>query len=205
MKTIASARATALAVSAAFALSIGSTAAVANGLAGPVVASVDTQESYWYAAGDVSLPNGQLWANSAGECWQSAYPDGPNNLPPCEMAVPQSVTIALNFEFDKYVVPDYVVNREVLADIDDYIARVKATPENEYITIVGHTDAKGSDEYNMGLGYRRADAVRDHFIAQGYPEEHLAPAQSMGKRDLLPGVDPFSVEQRRVVITKSDG
>jgi OOP family OmpA-OmpF porin len=189
---IASSRFTALACSAALAFSLSS-------------AFADVQEeSYWYAKGDPTVPDGQLWTTSYGECWQSAYPDGPNNLPPCQVIVPESITVALNFEFDKYQVPETVVNREVLREIDDYIAKVQATPAEEYVTIVGHTDAKGSDAYNMQLGYNRAEAVRNYFIAQGYPERNLAPVESLGKRDLLPDIDPFSVEQRRVVITKED-
>jgi OOP family OmpA-OmpF porin len=163
------------------------------------------EESYWYASGDPSVPDGQLWVNSAGECWQSAYPDGPTNLPPCVVdVVPEEVTVRLNFEFDKYQVPETVVNKEEIVKIDEYIDRVKATPQTEYVTLVGHTDAKGSDEYNMALGQRRADAVRNYIIAQGYPAENVAPAESMGKRELLPDYSPFSVEQRRVVIKKTD-
>jgi len=193
MSKIVSARAAALALSTT--LAFGLSTATAD----------DFEESYWYASGDPTVPDGQLWVNSAGECWQSAYPDGPNNLPPCEReVVPESITVALNFEFDKYIVPDTVVNPEELVLIDEYIQKVKSTPANEYVTIVGHTDAKGSDEYNMALGQRRADAVRDYFIAQGYPAQDLAPAESLGKRDLLPDVDPFSVLQRRVVINKTD-
>jgi OOP family OmpA-OmpF porin len=184
---------------------IACTAAAALFFGGAAIAQ-DLEESYWYAAGDRSLPEGQLWATSYGECWQSAYPDGPTNLPPCEreIIVPESITVQLLFEFDKYQVPETVVNREVLAEIDEYIANVTATPVEEYVTIVGHTDAKGSDAYNMALGMRRADAVRSYFIAQGYPERLLAPAESLGKRDLLPQYSPFSVEQRRVVINKID-
>jgi OOP family OmpA-OmpF porin len=162
------------------------------------------EESYWYASGDPTVPDGQLWVNSYGECWQSEYPDGPTNLPPCGVVVPEEVTVHLNFEFDKYRVPENVVNREEVAKIDDYIQKVKASPQQEYVTLVGHTDAKGSFEYNDALGMRRADAVREYIIAQGYPADQVAPAESRGKRDLIPDVDPFSVEQRRVVITKKD-
>lgn len=190
MKNIVSIRALA-----AFALAIAISAPVAG---------QNMEESYWFASGDPSVPDGQLWANSYGECWQSTPPDGPTNLPPCVVAVPEEVTVSINFEFDKYEVPETVVNREVLADVDDYVAQVQMTPEQEYITVVGHTDAKGSDEYNMVLGQRRADAVRDYMIEQGYPAENMAPAVSEGKRDLLPGVDPYSVLQRRVVLTKTD-
>ncbi len=136
-----------------------------------------------------------------GDCWED-----PNSkrLPECGARVPEEITVKLLFEFDRYVVPDTVVNRWVLATIDSYIDKVKRSPAQEYVTIVGHTDAKGSDAYNMALGMRRATAVRNYFIAQGYPESLLAPAQSRGKRGLLPQYSPFSVEQRRVVITKID-
>jgi OOP family OmpA-OmpF porin len=178
--------------------------ALAITVSAPVAAETMIDESYWYASGDPTVPDGQLWVNSYGECWQSAYPDGPTNLPPCVAAVPEEVSISINFEFDKYRVPETVVNPDAIEKIDEYIAKVKQTPAEEYVTVVGHTDAKGSDEYNMALGMRRAEAVRSYMIAQGYPAQDLAPPVSEGKRDLLPDVDPYSVLQRRVVLTKKD-
>jgi OOP family OmpA-OmpF porin len=144
--------------------------------------------------------------NSAGECWQSAYPDGPNNLPPCaaKVVVAEEVTVYLNFEFDKYEVPTYVVNKEEVARIDDYIRDIQATPETERVTVVGHTDAVGTDAYNMALGQRRADAVRNYIITQGYPAQHVAPAESRGERELLADYPPDSLQQRRVVMHKTD-
>lgn len=38
---------------------------------------------------------------------------------------------------------------------------------NTNIEIQGHTDSRGTDEYNMGLSLRRADAVRDYLQSQG--------------------------------------
>jgi OOP family OmpA-OmpF porin len=163
----------------------------------------DPDETYWYASGDPSVPDGQLWVNSYGECWQSEPPDGPTNLPPCHV-VPEEITVRLNFEFDKYRVPENVVNTEEIVKIDEYIDQLEATPADEVVTVVGHTDAKGSDEYNMVLGMNRAEAVRDYIIGRGYPADHVAPAESMGKRDLLPEYDPYSVMQRRVVLTKTE-
>jgi OOP family OmpA-OmpF porin len=160
-------------------------------------------QTYWYASGGPSAPDGQLWVNGYGECWQSEPPDGPTNLPPCQV-VPEEVTVRLNFEFDKYMVPENVVNQEEIAKIDDYIAQLEATPPQEVVTVVGHTDAKGTDEYNMALGQRRADAVRNYIIARGYPADHVAPAESRGEREMIPGVDPYSVLQRRVVLTKTE-
>jgi OOP family OmpA-OmpF porin len=162
-------------------------------------ASAMEEESYWYAKGDRSLPDGQLWATNYGECWQSAYPDGPTNLPPCDVEVPEEFTLRLNFEFDKYHMAN-VVNREEVARLDDYIANVKATPADEYLTVVGHTDSVGSDAYNYGLGMRRATTVRDYLIEQGLSSGRIAPAESRGKREMLPEYPSTSVMQRRVVI-----
>jgi len=179
-------------------------AALAIAVAAPVAAQ-EPDETYWYASGDPSVPDGQLWVNSYGECYQSAAPDGPTNLPPCQEVVPVEVTVRLNFEFDKYNVPDNVVNTEEIVKIDEYIDQLEATPAEEVVTVVGHTDAKGSDEYNMALGMRRADAVRNYIIARGYPAQNVAPPISEGKRELLPDFSPFSVMQRRVVLTRTDG
>jgi len=160
------------------------------------------QESYWYASGDPTVPDGQLWVNSAGECWKSEFPDGPNNLPPCGVKpVPMEFTLRLNFEFDKYRMEN-VVNRDEVARLDDYIAQVKATPEQEYLTVVGHTDAKGSDAYNDKLGLERAETVRNYMISQGLPANQIAPSESRGESQLLPDYSPFSLEQRRTTIVK---
>ncbi len=185
-------RAAGLAVSAALALSL---------VAAPV-AAMEKGESYWYAKGDLSRPDGQLWVNSAGECWQSSYPDGPTNLPPCQhdvAVVPAEFTLRLTFEFDKYRMEN-VVNREEITRLDGYIADVKASPADEHLTVVGHTDAVGSQAYNYGLGMRRAATVRNYLIAQGLSPSRIAPAESRGKLELLPQFPADSVMQRRVVI-----
>ncbi|MGA7981241.1 MAG: OmpA family protein [Chromatiaceae bacterium] len=171
--------------------------ALAVALAVPTAHAMD-QETYWYASGDPTVPNGQLWVNSAGECWQSE--DGPTNLPPCYKPVPKEFNVRLNFEFDKYRMEN-IVNDNELQRLDNYIADVKNTPAEEQLTVVGHTDAKGSEAYNYALGQRRADTVRDYMISKGIPAQDIAPAESRGKLDMLPGVDPYSVEQRRATIT----
>lgn len=40
------------------------------------------------------------------------------------------------------------------------------------VTIEGHTDATGSDAYNMGLSKRRAEAVKQWLITHGAPNAH---------------------------------
>lgn len=165
--------------------------AMASALAAPLAAQ--EEGPFWSAQ-----PTGTAWVTSYGECWQSIH--GPNDLDPCVKAVvPKEFTVKLNFEFDKYRLEN-IVNDSELDRLRDYVETVKKTPTREEISLVGHTDAKGSDAYNMALGQRRADTVRDYMVSQGIPASDIVSVESRGKRDLLPGVDPFSVEQRRVVI-----
>lgn len=185
-----------------------STAVIAVCLACATLLFTATPRAGFYdgsAAPKASAPSStSYWGPepSFGNCWED--PDR-KRLPECGAArVPKELTVKLLFEFDEYVVPDTVVNRWVIATLDSYIDKVTRSPAQEYVAIIGHTDAKGSDAYNMELGLRRAKAVRDYFIAQGYPSSLLAPPASRGERELLPQHSPFSVEQRRVVITKVD-
>ncbi|MFN0124436.1 MAG: OmpA family protein [Blastocatellia bacterium] len=48
------------------------------------------------------------------------------------------------------------------------------------LTIEGHTDNKGSDEYNQKLSARRAQNVTDYLAGCGLPKDHLS-AQGFGK------------------------
>lgn len=49
-------------------------------------------------------------------------------------------------------------------------AHVAAMMGNEHrIRLEGHTDERGTREYNLALGERRANAVRDYMVANGVP------------------------------------
>ena len=39
------------------------------------------------------------------------------------------------------------------------------------ITVEGHCDSRGSSEYNLALGSRRADAVKSYLVSLGVPDE----------------------------------
>ena len=61
------------------------------------------------------------------------------------------------------------------------------------IIVEGHTDSQGSESYNQGLSQRRADAVRDYLVQQGYPADRI---QSRGKGEGSPIADNASAEGR---------
>ena len=45
---------------------------------------------------------------------------------------------------------------------------------SDYLAIVeGHADEQGTREYNIGLGFRRANAVREYLVSQGVPSNRL--------------------------------
>jgi len=156
-----------------------------------------TDENLWSAKGENTA-----WTTRYDECWKSKT--GPGDLAPYVAKKPEPPKLVEpNFNHDEYVVPGGVADMGQVREIDEYIDRLKATPDRERVTIVGHTSADGSDAYNMELGQKRAEAVRDYFIRQGYPAEALAPAESRGESELRPGFDPYSVAQRRVEFHKT--
>jgi peptidoglycan-associated lipoprotein len=48
------------------------------------------------------------------------------------------------------------------------------------VTVEGHCDSRGSSEYNLGLGSRRAEAVRSYLVSLGVAENRIH-AVSKGK------------------------
>lgn len=67
----------------------------------------------------------------------------------------------LLYDFDSDVVkPTARTNLQALA-------RSLAKYPDSDVLIIGHTDAVGSEEYNLGLSVRRADAAATYLIAQG--------------------------------------
>jgi OOP family OmpA-OmpF porin len=52
-------------------------------------------------------------------------------------------------------------------------AQVLVNSPEIQVSLVGHTDSTGTDDYNFGLGLRRAEAVRQELIRQGVGAERL--------------------------------
>ena len=67
----------------------------------------------------------------------------------------------IHFEYDKSAVAD--ADLPAIAAHSDYLNRNPA----RRVILEGHADERGSNEYNLALGQRRADAVRDLMLANG--------------------------------------
>ncbi len=65
------------------------------------------------------------------------------------------------------------------------------------LTITGHTDERGTAEYNLALGQRRAAQVKRYLVAKGVPDSQLA-ARSLGdSQPASSGSDEASYQQNR--------
>ncbi|OLC97036.1 MAG: peptidoglycan-associated lipoprotein Pal [Acidobacteria bacterium] len=78
------------------------------------------------------------------------------------------------FDYDKADIrPDA---REALSKTADFL---KGHPQFK-VTIEGHCDERGSTEYNLGLGDRRASATKQYLVSLGVPADRLTTV-SFGK------------------------
>jgi len=84
--------------------------------------------------------------------------------------------ILIEFDFDKSVIPDTSKAKlyYMYKDIKDY--------KEAKIEIRGHTDYKGSDQFNQRLSDRRVAVVVDYLIRLGYPRGNIVVRQGYGEK-----------------------
>ena len=74
---------------------------------------------------------------------------------------PVSGMTRIHFDFDQFTLTAEA--REILAANVDFM---KANPALN-VLIEGHCDERGSDEYNLALGERRANAAKSYMVSLG--------------------------------------
>lgn len=72
----------------------------------------------------------------------------------------------LYFAFDSSALTD--ASRAI---VDAHVAYLLSNDES--VRLEGHTDERGTREYNLALGERRANAVRDYMVANGVPSYRI--------------------------------
>jgi peptidoglycan-associated lipoprotein len=81
-----------------------------------------------------------------------------------------SVTTAPKFGFDEsQLLPE---DRDVLAKIATCV--ISGPLKGKHLKLVGRADPRGTDEYNLGLGSRRANIVNDYLTRMGVKAGQLA-------------------------------
>jgi peptidoglycan-associated lipoprotein len=115
-----------------------------------------------------------------------------------EAAGPQAGILAkrvIYFDFD---------SSEIKGEGNDVVAahaRYLATHASARVRLEGNTDDRGSREYNIGLGERRAQSVRRALLLQGASETQLTTVSYGAERPAVVGSDESAwAKNRRVEI-----
>jgi peptidoglycan-associated lipoprotein len=83
-----------------------------------------------------------------------------------------------------------------MGTLDQKVAILQANPDLR-IRIGGHCDERGSDEYNLALGNRRAQSTKQYLVSHGIDASRIE-TQSWGEeRPLVDGHDESAWSQNR--------
>ena len=95
------------------------------------------------------------------------------------------------FEFDKFN-----LNSKSLQTLKSAVAAMKDNSSIK-ITISGHADERGTREYNLALGQRRAESVRDYFVVNGINANRVTVKSYGEEKPLSDGSDETSYAKNR--------
>jgi peptidoglycan-associated lipoprotein len=99
------------------------------------------------------------------------------------------------FDFDQETIRD-----EFIAVLRTHAAYLISNPASA-VVIEGHADERGSREYNIGLGERRANAVKRFLEAEGVSRSQISTLSYGEERPAVYGNDELSwAENRRAVL-----
>lgn len=115
-------------------------------------------------------------------------------------SVRPAISIEINFEYDSYKLTQKAVS------VLDVVGKSLNTErlKNFQFTIEGHTDASGTDEYNMNLSRKRAETVKKYLTRFGVKPGRLSTI-GKGERELLFPDSPHADRNRRVKIVNEGG
>ncbi|MCB2101587.1 MAG: OmpA family protein [Rhodobacterales bacterium] len=102
--------------------------------------------------------------------------------------------MAVEFDFDSARISDSA--KPYLDSLGAVLARNRAIEFS--LTIVGHTDAKGTDDYNLALSQERALAVERYLVEQHGVDPKRLRVVGVGESEPLDSADPDAAVNRRV-------
>jgi len=96
------------------------------------------------------------------------YKDEPVVVAPVVVPVAAPILQNVHFDFDQHT-----LTAQARAILDEN-TRYLQVNSNATVTISGHCDERGSDEYNLALGERRALASRDYLVSMGISPNRIS-------------------------------
>jgi len=121
------------------------------------------------SAGDASS-NAAASSTSSGTASSStAAATEAETLSPEEMLKKEFAKVGstILFDYDSSALSDYAQRT-----LDRQAAFLKARPQTR-VLMGGHADERGTREYNLALGERRASAARDYLVSKGISSERI--------------------------------
>ena len=105
-------------------------------------------------------------------------------------------------------VPDrvfFATNKSSLTTASRATLRKQATflrkNKNLNVTIEGHADERGTREYNLALGERRANAARDYLMTYGISGKRISVISYGKEKPINPKSSPIAWSQNRRSVT----
>lgn len=97
------------------------------------------------------------------------------------------------FDFDSYTLSQST--RDTLSTNAQYLLKRYKGP----VKLEGNCDERGSDEYNLALGEKRAKAVYDYLVTLGVPADRLSTISYGKEKPVDPGHDEAAWAKNRRV------
>ncbi len=119
----------------------------------------------------------------------------PSIVPGSEQDFIANVGDRVFFDFDKYN-----LRSDAKASLDKQVAWLKKYP-NYALTIEGHCDERGTREYNLALGERRANSVKEYMVANGLPASRVKTISYGKERPVALGSNEAAWSQNRRGVT----
>jgi peptidoglycan-associated lipoprotein len=122
-------------------------------------------------------------------------PGSRNALPGSQQDLEASAGDRVFFAFDRSdITPEA---QEILTRQADWLRRYP----NVTVTIEGHCDERGTREYNLALGERRAQAVKNVLVASGIPASRISTISYGKERPAVVGSSEEAYAQNRRAVT----
>ncbi|NDF05262.1 MAG: peptidoglycan-associated lipoprotein Pal [Betaproteobacteria bacterium] len=102
-----------------------------------------------------------------------------------------NVAKVIFFDYDSYV-----VKSEFQTTIEAHAQFLKANPRAK-VSLEGHTDERGGREYNLALGQKRADAVRQSLSLLGVQESQVESVSFGKEKPAAQGSDESAFAKNR--------
>ena len=109
--------------------------------------------------------------------------------------VAQSGRDTVLFPYDSYEIDDEA--RTILGKQAEWLARYPSVR----ITVEGHADERGTREYNLALGDRRATAAKNFLAAQGVDTGRMTTISYGKERPVAEGTDEAAFARNRRAVT----